>query len=327
MEDLKNNEENTIQIEEELKEITEDNTYTSSIEEKFDVELKELSDKEYKENLKELEEVEEEIKKELSELPQEEVEEHNKRIQERVKNLTDESIDKFVDNFIENTANVTPDQKQQLKLKLVNSLKTQQALVDDFEEEKKKISSEMEETEKKLSELFGEMKYSEVLKELEELQQKAIKEMNTVAYDYYVKLHKEISSIIYLTALKDNIKNIKNPSKLFTQCETNYEVEFKKFFNLLGTSKKYKFVNPDKLLACLTKYLKDNNEDSSIAKYFLFSFYRFFNSKGVEKVDKYSVMIEGIMKIIYSLNTDRIEEDEKNNFISNMKEYIDLMRK
>lgn len=312
----------------------------------YELEIEEIDEEEA--NI-EKEELLKEMKKARIEadISEEEYEEYKKSIEERA-NLLDNEEAIRVANELLKQIDLPIEEKNKIRPEVIKNLKTQQALLDDYDEFQKEYQQKMEENNKEMNELFLNMKYSEIIEKLKGLIELTKSNNQNNISNYYLALLREVSNIFKLEDMKKAItkkikKNKSGIKFISTITEDEYEKIFNKFFECLKYNKKYTFDNPILLRDELEKYLENNkdkfdtmnfnniyiNEAKDYAKYFLFGFFKFIVGNDPKKsIDKHSVFIEGIIKNIYTLNrheTEKFSDDDREKFIISIVEYVNIM--
>jgi len=303
--------------------------------------LEEINEKLDENKIQELEEENKEVyeflkdireDKEL-EVTDEKVKAYNEKIKERINQIPDSTYEILVNNLV-NEANLSPEEKAATRVKLMARLKEQQAVVDELESAKSEFEQSMAEIQLEMDSMFTDMDYIELLEKIDGLIDIANKHKQGKAVKYYQDLREEVDSILHLSRLRKNIHSFKNPTYIVDGAltETDYNREYDKFFRMLEVSKEYKFVDPAKLLENLEEALPEDRKDNG--KIFLFALYRTINNPNKKNtVAKNAVFIEGIFRIIYSLNVpkenplQKLKDEERKEFLDSLYAYVDEIKK
>ena len=303
--------------------------------------LEEINEKLDENKIQELEEENKEVyeflkdiheDKEL-EITDEKVKAYNDKIKERIEQIPDSTYETIINNIV-NEANLSPEEKTATKIALMKRFKEQQAVVDELESAKSEFEESMAKIQLEMDAMFTEMDYIELLKKIDGLIDIASKHNQGKAVKYYKDLKEEVDSILHLSRLRKNIHSFKNPVYIVEGAlnDDDYNREYNKFFRLLEVSKEYKFVDPSKLLENLENALPEDRKDN--ARIFLFALYRTINNPNKRHtVSKNAVFIEGLFRIIYSLNVpkdnplQKLKDEERNEFLNSLYGYIDDLKK
>jgi len=264
-------------------------------------------------------------------LSDEDYEEYKKDI-EKIKNQLDDEDFEIILNNIMDTINAKPEDKIKYRKEILNNLKEEKAMALDMERAIEESKNAIDESRKKVEDMLLNMDYSDLLVELDTLRSNAKDENENQFFELYDNLYKEVDNILNFTSLKNKVEKLKNKKdfdilKLKNISDENYKKEFRKFVNLLGSNKKYKFPNPANILIKLENQFPDSKKE--YAKIFIFNFIKYINEKDnkkpiTERVDNSAVFIEGIIKNISSLDNDNFKD--KDRFIKNIYEFVDSIK-
>jgi hypothetical protein len=237
---------------------------------------------------------------------------------ESAKNLTDDMLKKMLQEL-------GPDENvpEALQGAMLSDFRKYLEKDDEIAGQLEKIQEEyqilMKKNEEEFDKLMESMNIKALIAKLTELATLAEKIGNTKAYQHYTHLSTELQSSIDLSVMVNNIRKIKNPSKVVNQVGVNFDSEMKKFRGKLGSNQQYFFVDPANLHTVLTKHVGEQN-----SKIFLYSLSRFVNSKGQERVSEYSIFLSQLIKNIYALDGDFEAKDE---LISAINGYVTALTK
>ena len=290
-----------------------------------DDQKKELDDGK-KEVLEFLKEAQEE-----NEISSDTIKDYNERINKRINAISDSTYETLVDNIIEQS-NVPFEERPKYRTELLKRIKEQQAIGDEFEEAKNTFNEAVAQMQTEMDAMFTNMEYCDLIAKIDGLIGIAKKHNQGKAVDYYEKLREEVDSILHLTRMKNFIPKYKNPVYVIEGGfkEEDYNREYDKFFRILGNSKEYKFVDPSKLKESLENFLPEERKDN--ATIFMFALYRMINNGKIGVLDKNAVFLEGIFRVIYSLNVpdghpmQQLREHERDEFINSLYEFIDKLK-
>ena len=267
------------------------------------------------------------------EVTDEKVKAYNEKIKERIDQIPDSTYETLINNIV-NEANLTPEEKAATRVKLLARFKEQQAVVDELESAKSEFEESMAKIQLEMDAMFTDMDYIELLEKIDGLIAIANKHNQGKAVKYYKDLREEVDSILHLSRLKKNIHSFKNPIYIVEGAlvDDDYKREYDKFFRILEVSKEYKFVDPSKLLENLENALPEDRKDN--ARIFLFALYRTINNPNKRHtVSKNAVFLEGIFRIIYSLNVpkenplQKLKDEERDEFLNSLYSYVDDLKK
>lgn len=221
--------------------------------------------------------------------------------------LSDEAVDKILNNMID-FGGISQVDKVKARKELRDLIRTNEAVKKLNDEYEQKLDESLLDINDKMNNLFTNMQIQELSDEIKRYYDLAVENKKYDAIAYYGKLYKEIKSTLTLDLLFEGFNKIKNPSKFIPRVETDFNKEFDKFVLLLKNNKKYKFLNPLKLIDILDTEVFHTNTLNS--KLFIYSLCMFINKKGKESVDKYPVFLEGIIRNIYHLPNDSFNDKD-----------------
>jgi hypothetical protein len=243
--------------------------------------------------------------------------------------VLDKQAEQVTDTYIEKALDVatadlgiSDDIPESLRNKMLADFKQYAMRDDEIQTELAKIQDEykamMAENEKEYQELMGELNLKAVIEKLKGMTKVANEIGNTKVVARYDAMVMELQSSITLEIMMENIRKIKNPSKVFAQVQSGFDVELKKFRTKLGSSKTYYFTDPAKVYEVLSKHIEPET-----ARVFIYSLARFVNTKGQQRVSEYSIFINQIIKNIYALDGEFESKDE---LIQSINNYVEALK-
>ena len=261
---------------------------------------------------------------------------HEEAIKERVSKMSDFKYNKIISDIIKRS-NIPEDKQILFKMHLMKKLKTQDAIIEDYEEFQKCANEELKEEQNKVESMLVNLDYDEILNEVEDHLSKARETENWVEIKKLENFKKEIHSIFTLENMKEKANNIKpiNVAKNVKFTEEEYNKEKKRFFNLLKDSYTYKFTNPTSLPDVLIDSLdKEFNQEDFRENYnaynygtiFFFNLYYYINRGKSCGLENNAVFLEGIFKNIKSFKNEKIilSTENKKEFLNSIKEYVEI---
>lgn len=224
--------------------------------------------------------------------------------EEQATKMTDESVRAMIDQLGENDE-IPEEIRSLMKSDFTQYIKNDEDLMGELSKLQAEYKALIDQSNSEFKKLTEEMNLEGIIIKLGEIRDTAKKIGNERAVAHYEKLINELGSSITLHLMFENLKNVKNPSKLVTNAASQFGKEFKKFRQNLNSNQRYYFADPVDLPEAIRKHMPETQPD--YAEIFLFSLCRLINGKGQENVVKYSVFLGQLIKNIYALDDERFE--------------------